>query len=74
MAERPAGGHEDERRLLGCARSGRRAGPHGASNKGQILWQIAIPRWTAPMAGGSVNGPLAVVNGVIFAGSMDSMA
>jgi len=26
-----------------------------------------------PHAGGSVNGPLAVVNGVIFAGSMDSM-
>lgn len=48
-------------------------GPTGPSNKGQILWQITNPAMTAPMAGGSVNGPLAVVNGVIFAGSMDSM-
>jgi polyvinyl alcohol dehydrogenase (cytochrome) len=27
---------------------------------------------TAPLNGGSVNGPLAVVNGVVFAGSMDA--
>jgi len=42
--ERPAGGHEDERRLLGCARSGRRPGPTGASNKGQICGRSPIPR------------------------------
>jgi polyvinyl alcohol dehydrogenase (cytochrome) len=38
---------------------------------GKTLWQIANPAMTAPLAGGSVNGPLAVWNGVIFAGSMD---
>jgi polyvinyl alcohol dehydrogenase (cytochrome) len=40
---------------------------------GKTLWQIANPAMTAPLAGGSVNGPLAVWNGVVFAGSMDSM-
>ncbi len=28
---------------------------------------------TAPLGGASVNGPLAVYNGVVFAGSMDAM-
>ena len=45
----------------------------GPSNKGKILWQVANPAMSAPFMGGSVNGPLAVVNGVIFAGSMDAM-
>ena len=48
-------------------------GDAGMSNHGKILWQIANPAMTAPLAGASVNGPLAVVNGVVFAGSMDAM-
>jgi polyvinyl alcohol dehydrogenase (cytochrome) len=48
-------------------------GPTGPTNHGAILWQIANPAMTAPLAGGSVNGPLTVINGVIFAGSMDAM-
>ncbi len=39
---------------------------------GKTVWQIANPAMTAPLNGGSVNGPLAVVNGVVFAGSMDA--
>ncbi len=38
---------------------------------GKTVWQIANPSMNAPLNGGSVNGPLAVVNGVVFAGSMD---
>jgi polyvinyl alcohol dehydrogenase (cytochrome) len=38
---------------------------------GTILWQIANPTMTAPIAGASVNGPVTVVNGVVFVGSMD---
>ncbi len=40
---------------------------------GKTIWQIANPSMSAPFNGGSVNGPLAVVNGVVFAGSMDAM-
>ncbi len=39
---------------------------------GQTVWQIANPSMSAPLNGGSVNGPLAVVNGVVFVGSMDA--
>jgi polyvinyl alcohol dehydrogenase (cytochrome) len=39
---------------------------------GNIEWQIANPSMTAPLNGASVNGPLAAVNGVVFAGSMDA--
>ncbi len=39
---------------------------------GKTVWQIANPAMTAPLNGASVNGPLAVVNGVVFAGSMDA--
>jgi polyvinyl alcohol dehydrogenase (cytochrome) len=38
---------------------------------GETLWQVANPSMTAPLNGASVNGPLATVNGVVFAGSMD---
>jgi polyvinyl alcohol dehydrogenase (cytochrome) len=38
---------------------------------GHILWQIANPTMTAPVAGASVNGPVTVVNGVVLVGSMD---
>jgi polyvinyl alcohol dehydrogenase (cytochrome) len=38
---------------------------------GKTDWQIANPAMSAPLNGGSVNGPLAVVNGVVFGGSMD---
>ncbi len=48
-------------------------GPTGANNLGSIQWQVTNPAMTAPLAGGSVNGPLAVWNGVVFAGSMDAM-
>jgi polyvinyl alcohol dehydrogenase (cytochrome) len=48
-------------------------GDAGASNHGKILWQIANPSMTAPLKGGSVNGPPTVVNGVMFVGSMDAM-
>jgi polyvinyl alcohol dehydrogenase (cytochrome) len=40
---------------------------------GKTIWQIANPAMSAPLNGGSVNGPLAVWNGVVFAGSMDAM-
>ncbi len=39
---------------------------------GDVLWQIADPALKSPLAGGSVNGPIAVVNGVMFGGSMDA--
>ncbi len=39
---------------------------------GEILWQTANPTMSAPVAGASVNGPVVVVNGVVFAGSMDT--
>jgi len=39
---------------------------------GATLWQVANPAMTAPLNGVSVNGPLSVVNGVVFGGSMDS--
>ncbi len=39
---------------------------------GSLVWQIANPTMTAPLKGGSVNGPLATVNGVVFGGSMDA--
>jgi polyvinyl alcohol dehydrogenase (cytochrome) len=49
------------------------AGDAGASNHGKILWQIANPAMTAPLNGGSVNGPPTIINGVMFVGSMDAM-
>ena len=39
---------------------------------GKTDWQIANPAMSAPLNGGSVNAPLAVVNGVVFGGSMDA--
>lgn len=39
---------------------------------GNMEWQIANPAMSAPLNGASVNGPLAAVNGVVFAGSMDA--
>jgi polyvinyl alcohol dehydrogenase (cytochrome) len=39
---------------------------------GKTLWQVANPAMTSPLNGASVNGPLAVVNGVVFGGSMDA--
>jgi polyvinyl alcohol dehydrogenase (cytochrome) len=39
---------------------------------GAILWQIENPLLPTPLSGASCNGPVAVVNGVMFAGSMDS--
>jgi polyvinyl alcohol dehydrogenase (cytochrome) len=39
---------------------------------GNTQWQIANPAMTSPLSGASVNGPLAAVNGVVFAGSMDA--
>ena len=44
----------------------------GATNHGKIIWQIANPAMTAPLKGGSVNGPPAIINGVMFVGSMDA--
>jgi polyvinyl alcohol dehydrogenase (cytochrome) len=41
-------------------------------NSGSILWQVADPALTAPLNRASVNGPISVVNGVMFAGSMDA--
>jgi polyvinyl alcohol dehydrogenase (cytochrome) len=39
---------------------------------GDFLWQIVNPALpTGQLAGATVNGPLVVVNGVLFAGSMD---
>jgi polyvinyl alcohol dehydrogenase (cytochrome) len=38
---------------------------------GETLWQVPNTAMSAPLNGVSVNGPLAVVNGVVFAGSMD---
>jgi polyvinyl alcohol dehydrogenase (cytochrome) len=40
-------------------------------SSGNVLWQIANPAMTAPAGGASVNGPVTVVGGVMFAGSMD---
>jgi polyvinyl alcohol dehydrogenase (cytochrome) len=40
---------------------------------GKTLWQIANPAQSAPLNGGSVNGPPAIWNGVLFVGSMDAM-
>jgi len=48
-------------------------GPDGGKSNGKILWQIANPSLTAPLNGASVNAPLTVSNGVLFAGSMDAM-
>jgi polyvinyl alcohol dehydrogenase (cytochrome) len=40
---------------------------------GDVLWQIADPAMTAQLDGASVNGPVTVAGGVMFAGSMDAM-
>jgi polyvinyl alcohol dehydrogenase (cytochrome) len=39
---------------------------------GDVLWQIADPALAMPLSGGTVNGPVAVANGVMFGGSMDT--
>ncbi|MGH7271212.1 MAG: PQQ-binding-like beta-propeller repeat protein, partial [Polyangiaceae bacterium] len=39
---------------------------------GHILWQIADPAMSGPLNGATVNGPVTVVNGVLFGGSMDA--
>jgi polyvinyl alcohol dehydrogenase (cytochrome) len=39
---------------------------------GDVLWQIANPALSKPLSGASVNGPVTVVGGVLFDGSMDS--
>jgi polyvinyl alcohol dehydrogenase (cytochrome) len=39
---------------------------------GDVLWQIADPALPKPLNGASVNGPVTVVGGVMFAGSMDA--
>ncbi len=41
-------------------------------SSGQVLWQIADPALTEPLGGASVNGPVTVVGGVMFGGSMDA--
>jgi polyvinyl alcohol dehydrogenase (cytochrome) len=46
-------------------------GDAGTPNRGKILWQVTNPAMTAPLMGGSVNGPTTVINGVVFVGSMD---
>jgi polyvinyl alcohol dehydrogenase (cytochrome) len=38
---------------------------------GETIWQTPNPAMSAPLNGASVNGPVAVVGGVLFAGSMD---
>jgi polyvinyl alcohol dehydrogenase (cytochrome) len=38
---------------------------------GAVKWQVVNPTMTAELGGTSVNGPLSVVNGVVFGGSMD---
>jgi polyvinyl alcohol dehydrogenase (cytochrome) len=38
---------------------------------GAVKWQVANASMTAELGGASVNGPLSVVNGVVFGGSMD---
>jgi polyvinyl alcohol dehydrogenase (cytochrome) len=38
---------------------------------GAVQWQVVNPTMTAELGGTSVNGPLSVVNGVVFGGSMD---
>ncbi len=39
---------------------------------GDVLWQIANPALSSPLNGASVNGPVTVVGGVMFVGSMDA--
>jgi polyvinyl alcohol dehydrogenase (cytochrome) len=39
---------------------------------GDVLWQVVNPALTTPLGGASVNGPVTVVGGVTFAGSMDA--
>jgi polyvinyl alcohol dehydrogenase (cytochrome) len=38
---------------------------------GDIDWQVANPAMSVPLNGASVNGPVTIANGVVFAGSMD---
>ena len=40
---------------------------------GSMLWQIANPSLKQALNGASVNGPVTVAGGVLFAGSMDAM-
>jgi polyvinyl alcohol dehydrogenase (cytochrome) len=40
---------------------------------GDVVWEIEDPALTKPMSGSAADGPTVVVNGVMFAGSMDSM-
>jgi polyvinyl alcohol dehydrogenase (cytochrome) len=39
---------------------------------GDLLWQVPDPALAQPLNGASVNGPVAIVNGVLFGGSMDA--
>jgi len=39
---------------------------------GAIVWQIADPALSRPLAGASANGPLTLAGGLLFAGSMDA--
>src|SRR5258708_34440056 len=39
---------------------------------GGVFWQVADPAMTKPLSGVTVNGPVTVVNGVMFGGSMDA--
>jgi len=43
------------------------------TGSGDILWQIMNPAVPTPVNGASCNGPVAVTNGVLFAGSMDTL-
>jgi polyvinyl alcohol dehydrogenase (cytochrome) len=38
---------------------------------GDVLWQVPNPVLDNPLGGATINGPVAVVNGVMFGGSMD---
>jgi polyvinyl alcohol dehydrogenase (cytochrome) len=68
------GGHHPEAGTDGGAEAGTTSvGSWAALDPatGEILWQVANPSMTAPLKLASVNAPLAVYNGVVFAGSMD---
>src|SRR5262245_56215049 len=39
---------------------------------GQIQWQTPVPTMTRALGGVSLNGPVSLVNGVLFGGAMDA--
>jgi polyvinyl alcohol dehydrogenase (cytochrome) len=43
------------------------------SATGDVIWEIMDPALDKPISGAAVDGPTVVVNGVVFAGSMDKM-